>query len=680
MQEKIKKLKEIIEWVYKMQPVSVDLLEIKEEFNNLYEIIDEQTEKMEEEEYFEFRCLKYEYELNYIYRFEYHNEIMRQIILESLDELLENNLSHKRIKKLTEKIFLTGKVAVEEQAEILKKSVVKSFRIPWVWEEYAEQYAERQNYEEALKYYWQALDEYLFIVEKADVDISKIVFYEGNSLLYISDLIYRMYKKVVFKGELWKDFIEGLKNRRTNLESYSYYYLYLAISQFEWAQRINISEEMLDECLDTLGNIPQENWSEECYIIACTSLYLLKRYQSVLDMFEIAKRELSELSSIQKCSRVAFFTALEMILIHLKQKNQKKFGQMLNEAAEVFCNVPIDMMDGAKKYIPIFYFYIKHKNDVNIECIKKMFELIEISCELMQNLEFHNDEVELGYYTSLSSLKFVLNDEQKEVKYRLSLFDARHMNDPKEGKVLNEYLGRRTRKNSISQNEIVNRWSYDSTIIFLKSFTTKIDSLPMWVQYGDGGKGCFVCLDKDMFNKGIKLVESRKDANINNLREEESYLLYNVAYYDGEKFCTSSGKEVTPIMKKIRDIYIQIFQIIKGCTEEIKIEVEEVIDRILKRVQYLVKKNDYINEEEVRIFFLRNGDENDIEITNVQGDNIPRMYLHLKVSTEIKEIILGPKIGNGYDKVPYMYHRLQKMNGNKNTKITKITQSSIEYV
>ena len=73
MQEKIKKLKEIIEWVYKMQPVSVDLLEIKEEFNNLYEIIDEQTEKMEEEEYFEFRCLKYEYELNYIYRFEYHN-------------------------------------------------------------------------------------------------------------------------------------------------------------------------------------------------------------------------------------------------------------------------------------------------------------------------------------------------------------------------------------------------------------------------------------------------------------------------------------------------------------------------------------------------------------------------------------------------------------------------------
>lgn len=46
-------------------------------------------------------------------------------------------------------------------------------------------------------------------------------------------------------------------------------------------------------------------------------------------------------------------------------------------------------------------------------------------------------------------------------------------------------------------------------------------------------------------------------------------------------------------------------------------------------------------------------------------------------NTIIKEIILGPKIGNGYDKVPYMYWKLQRMSEGKDI---RISQSSIEYV
>ena len=81
-----------------------------------------------------------------------------------------------------------------------------------------------------------------------------------------------------------------------------------------------------------------------------------------------------------------------------------------------------------------------------------------------------------------------------------------------------------------------------------------------------------------------------------------------------------------------------------------------------------------MNEEEVRIFFVRNGDEEDIEQTEILEGGMPRIFLRLKVSTEIKEIILGPKVGNGYDKIPYMYWKLR---GQKNI---KITQSSIAYV
>ena len=97
----------------------------------------------------------------------------------------------------------------------------------------------------------------------------------------------------------------------------------------------------------------------------------------------------------------------------------------------------------------------------------------------------------------------------------------------------------------------------------------------------------------------------------------------------------------------------------------------------MKRIQYLIKKDDYMSEEEVRIFFLRKGDEDDIQNTEIQEGGMPRIYLRLKVATEIKEIILGPKVGNGYDKVPYIYWKLQKNSGQTDI---KITQSSIEYV
>ncbi len=121
----------------------------------------------------------------------------------------------------------------------------------------------------------------------------------------------------------------------------------------------------------------------------------------------------------------------------------------------------------------------------------------------------------------------------------------------------------------------------------------------------------------------------------------------------------------------------EITGMVEKRNEEMKAAVEKVVNHILKRIQYLIKKDDYMNEEEVRIFFLRTGDEDDIQNTKIQEGGMPRIYLRLKVATEIKEIILGPKIGNGYDKVPYIYWKLQK---NSDQTDIKITQSSIEYV
>ena len=190
-------------------------------------------------------------------------------------------------------------------------------------------------------------------------------------------------------------------------------------------------------------------------------------------------------------------------------------------------------------------------------------------------------------------------------------------------------------------------------------------------------QGCFILIDQEMFKKGQKLLESRTNININNLKNEESYRLYNVAYFDGQKFCTSNGKDVTAYIEAIRKIYLQILKMIDNCTEKINDDVQTVVDSILNRVQYLIKKDDYKGEEEVRIFFIREGKEKDIKATEFVEGGIPRLYLQLKVSTQIKEIIFGPKIGNGYDKVPYIYWKLQNMRGQN---YVSVSQSSIEYV
>ena len=54
-------------------------------------------------------------------------------------------------------------------------------------------------------------------------------------------------------------------------------------------------------------------------------------------------------------------------------------------------------------------------------------------------------------------------------------------------------------------------------------------------------------------------------------------------------------------------------------------------------------------EEEVRNFFTRFGKEHDFKETGFRKGSVPRIYINLKIETEIKAIILGPKIRNAYD-------------------------------
>ena len=73
----------------------------------------------------------------------------------------------------------------------------------------------------------------------------------------------------------------------------------------------------------------------------------------------------------------------------------------------------------------------------------------------------------------------------------------------------------------------------------------------------------------------------------------------------------------------------------------------------------------------------RNGKESDIEQADMGEGKIPRLYVHLNVTTEITEVMLGPRVKNGNDLCPFLYSQLGKIN--KENKAF-VSRSSIDYV
>ena len=161
MRNEIQKLGEIVDWMYEKRREGVDILYVEETFDRLYTYIE--SLELSEEEEFEFRCLEYEYELNYSYQYISPESQMAEVIdytLGSLKSILFQANSHQRIKMLTDRIFMVGMKAVEEQALRLMNMKSKPNQVAWVWEEYAEEYARIKDYRKAFEYYLYALDEH----------------------------------------------------------------------------------------------------------------------------------------------------------------------------------------------------------------------------------------------------------------------------------------------------------------------------------------------------------------------------------------------------------------------------------------------------------------------------------------------------------------------------------------
>ena len=277
-------------------------------------------------------------------------------------------------------------------------------------------------------------------------------------------------------------------------------------------------------------------------------------------------------------------------------------------------------------------------DDETLNLIKLVYYCYDLMDEIKINPSDMKEE-KFVHYTKASTLQFLL---QKDHTAKLRLNNAIYMNDPEEGQILKRVLlGQNKELENLFKDEDVKNYTY------LTCFSPydKRDELPMWVHYGDGGKGVGLVFNKSFFDEAD---------------------LYKVLYIDIKNFDTAK------LDQNIWDKITAILNLLKK--DEIKnntrTEFKVYVNIILNYVSYLFKDKAYEYENEVRILSYRDYASSDIN-TVISKRDIPRLFIEYNkcISDEnCVEVIAGPK-ANYTEIAAYA----------KYVGISKVSKSEIKY-
>ena len=288
---------------------------------------------------------------------------------------------------------------------------------------------------------------------------------------------------------------------------------------------------------------------------------------------------------------------------------------------------------------------ILHSNESNVLSDDETLNLIELvyyCYDLMDEIKINPSDVKEGkivHYTKASTLRYLL---KKDHTAKLRQNNAVYMNDPEEGQILKKVLlGQNNELENLFKDEDVKNYTY------LTCFSPydKRDELPMWIHYGDGGKGVGLVFNKSFFDEAD---------------------LYKVQYIDVKNF------DINKLDQNIWDKITAILNILKK--DEIKnntrTEFKIYVNIILNYVSYLFKDKAYEYESEVRILNYKDYNSQDIK-TAVYESGIPRLFIEYDkcISDEnCVEVIAGPK-ANYTEIAAYA----------KYVGISKVSKSEIKY-
>lgn len=394
-------------------------------------------------------------------------------------------------------------------------------------------------------------------------------------------------------------------------------------------------------------------------------------YIRVLLNWALSQKDMSKIESITE----------EIIKIHGKNK-------LLRNKVEIFIDEMLMTKMNAKKHRENFsrllYSFFIQDNDKNplryskydgllnlvekkakkgVNQLIEIFSLVQI---IKNQLIVKNPEkLRFGHYTTGEVLQKYLKQEDEEpyairVKSRLNNVD--YMNDPSEGKVLNQYL----------QLDLTDQKLYlKPTPWFLMSLTTAVDKLTMWAQYGDNAKGVCLVLKSSDFAKvyqttDIKQLKNNQESDdteqeerITNENEKTKDVIYRIGYISPTEETDAllekkhntclSEDEISTLNKSLENLKRQVEHIDKNT------KLYEAIDECLEEIRYLFKSTDYSYEAELRLlkYSPLESDNKNIKI-NDSGE-VAKIYIERDNPIKIAEVIFGPKFPTPQNVTPLLY-------------------------
>lgn len=552
-------------------------------------------------------------------------------------------------------------------------------------------YEQNKNYEQAKKYW-------LSIEKDDDKRVSAF------AKLYLGRLSYEQEKNEEQAEKYWLDI-----HKEDNSEIYAYAQLHLG--------RLFYNREQYTKAEEYWENIVQNKYDTITYAYALLYLGRLFYEQNQYPKAEEYWKKVEE-----KDNPESYVSAQFSLNLMYKQKKEYKsfyihFAKCLNYTNHMYYNDVLDIILQSliKQVISIedisVYFngireeYIrvifeKLKNLGNKEYQKKLLKLLQyyltIRKELLVVKELSTvkgeDEVIVSnehyfaHYTEASTAIHFVQKEDRGEHWNFRLSEASQLNDPKEGKVLFDYIDDNLSKKE--QTEIA---------VFVASFSFNHDSLNQFRLYGkkqnQEATGVSVLFKPDFFSTAHNILNlnipnklptwgnaslgNEFDNNIENTRlplyrcvyfdpkstiqsnEEIPYI--RIACCDERTFYMQNDKNMNELerynkrIKQIENNVLKQLKNIKNIVGKIlqsspKDEMIELIKIILLPLSYLIKHAAYREEQECRIIQCCSFNDERIDKTGFKDAKSYLPYTYPITENTIKRVYLSEGAKN-YKKI-----------------------------
>lgn len=304
-----------------------------------------------------------------------------------------------------------------------------------------------------------------------------------------------------------------------------------------------------------------------------------------------------------------------------------------------------------------------NKNDNNLKKALCLIDKIQEILSVSDIKNMHN----LYQYTSVKSIPYLIrrnnhsldNQLGSQQNYQetasLRFTNANQMNDPIEGKLLIEVF-------NLSDRDT----DYKLSDFYISSATSVDDSLPLWKQYADEGKG--VCLEYD--SKYLQDLLADKDDAVSIYREcyididptkkidDWSDVNIKVASWKKE-----NENHIENIEHKIADYLNELNEYIQKLKESAETHQAKELTTLRiflnAKIGYLFKRIDYSYEKEFRISLYRR-DKPELITWNKDDEGAIKLYTYVfndeeeKMLVKYTRVILGPRVNDIDYIAPYI--------------------------